>query len=251
MGLLSFLRRPAGETGRPDRDPGSVEELRLSARRRLLGAAVLVAIGVVGFPLLFDSAPRPVAVDVPIEIPGKERVAPLPPTKPSVSSGTVAALKPAPSAPETGAVSPRQTSAPAEPRPEPSVPPPIAPERPVEATQKAAVAAEKQQAAAEAARARAALDAKPAATSVAAVAKSSSAESRFVVQVGAYSDPTLAREARARVEKLGMTTYTQVVETAAGPRTRVRVGPFSGRGDADRAAAQIKKAGLPAAVLTL
>jgi cell division protein FtsN len=83
------------------------------------------------------------------------------------------------------------------------------------------------------------------------VAKAQSADARFVVQVGAFSDAALARDARARVEKLGLSSYTQVVETAAGPRTRVRVGPFSDRGEADRTAAQIKQSGLPAAVLSL
>ncbi|HQQ71439.1 MAG TPA: SPOR domain-containing protein, partial [Alicycliphilus sp.] len=38
----------------------SVEDMRRRARHRLIGAAVLVMIGVVGFPLVFDTQPRPV-----------------------------------------------------------------------------------------------------------------------------------------------------------------------------------------------
>ena len=55
----------------------SVEALRRRARHRLIGAAVLVLVGVVGFPLLFDTQPRPIAVDVPIEIPDRNQVAPM------------------------------------------------------------------------------------------------------------------------------------------------------------------------------
>jgi DedD protein len=77
------------------------------------------------------------------------------------------------------------------------------------------------------------------------------AEARFVVQVGAYSDATALREARQRVEKLGLKTYTQVVDTESGKRTRVRVGPYASRDEADVAAAKIKRAGLPANILAL
>jgi DedD protein len=74
---------------------------------------------------------------------------------------------------------------------------------------------------------------------------------RFVVQVGAFAETSATREARTKVEKLGLATYTQVVETPDGKRTRVRVGPFASREEADKAAARLKAAGLPGAVLTL
>jgi DedD protein len=55
----------------------SVEVVRKRARHRLIGATVLVLVGVVVFPLLFDTQPRPVPVGIPIEIPGKDAVKPL------------------------------------------------------------------------------------------------------------------------------------------------------------------------------
>ena len=55
----------------------SVEQLRQRARHRLMGAAVLIGLGVIGFPMLFDSQPRPIPVDIPIEIPDRNQVAPL------------------------------------------------------------------------------------------------------------------------------------------------------------------------------
>ena len=69
-------------------------------------------------------------------------------------------------------------------------------------------------------RARALLDGKDAAKPAAADA------GRFIVQVGAFADATKAREARLKVEKAGLTTYTQVVETPEGKRTRVGSGHF-------------------------
>ena len=74
---------------------------------------------------------------------------------------------------------------------------------------------------------------------------------RFVVQVGAFSDAARAREVRLKVERAGLQTYTHVAQTKEGSRTRVRVGPFSGRDEAEKAAAKIKKLDLPAAILTL
>ena len=73
----------------------------------------------------------------------------------------------------------------------------------------------------------------------------------MVVQVGAYADATKLAEARHKLEALGLKTYTQVVEVDGAKRTRVRVGPFASRADADKAAARIKSAGLPVAILTL
>jgi DedD protein len=72
-----------------------------------------------------------------------------------------------------------------------------------------------------------------------------------VVQVGAFAESRTVVDVRAKVERLGLKTYTQVVTVQAGERTRVRVGPFADRDEAEAAAARLKKAGLPAAVLTL
>jgi DedD protein len=82
-------------------------------------------------------------------------------------------------------------------------------------------------------------------------AKVQAADGRFVVQVGAFSDVGKAREARLRVEKAGLKTYTNVADTRDGKRIRVRVGPFGSRAEADKAASRIKELDLPASILTL
>ena len=76
-------------------------------------------------------------------------------------------------------------------------------------------------------------------------------ETRMVVQVGAFADVIKAREARLKLEKAGLKTYTQVAETSGGKRIRVRVGPFASKAEAEKAASKIKSLDLPATILTL
>ena len=74
---------------------------------------------------------------------------------------------------------------------------------------------------------------------------------RYTVQVGAFSDMQKAHEARSTLEKAGIKTYTQVVTTPDGKRTRVRAGPWEDKAEAEKTAEKIKKLKLPATVLTL
>jgi len=60
----------------------SIDDLRRQARHRLIGVAVLVLVAVVGFPMVFDTTPRPIAADVPIVIPSQPVLAPLTPVAP-------------------------------------------------------------------------------------------------------------------------------------------------------------------------
>ena len=55
----------------------SVDAMRRRARHRLIGATVLVLGAIVGFPMLFDTQPRPALVNASIEIPDREKVAAL------------------------------------------------------------------------------------------------------------------------------------------------------------------------------
>lgn len=77
------------------------------------------------------------------------------------------------------------------------------------------------------------------------------AAGRFVVQVGAFADDATVRQTRQKVEKLGLKTYTQEVNTEAGKRVRVRLGPFATKEEAAQVLGKLKGAGLPGAVLTL
>ena len=251
----------------------SIEVMRRRARHRLIGAAVLVLVGVVGFPLLFDTQPRPIPVDIPIEIPDRNKVAPL--VVPAPVADAPAAKPAAPATPEPAPTAAVQRPAPSRTaaanglaegeelvpsaRPAPAKPTPA----PAAAAAKPAVKHDAKQPAApvpspapepkpaaradDSARARALLEGR----STEAPAAASAEEARFIVQVGAFADAEKAREVRTKVERAGLKTYTQVVDTKDGKRTRVRVGPFTNRAEADKAAARIKALDLSASVLTL
>ena len=250
MGLLSIFNRQdtAPPTGLAA-DASLVERARTSARRRLIGAVVLLGMGVVAFPLVFETQPRPIPVDIPIEIPRKDGQPPLMMPVPKVAPSASRAAAPASrteapvAAPVVRAVAPVAASPPPsavakqelkaapkiEPKPEPKAEVNVEPKPAAKVEPKPAVKAEP----------------KPDAAAPGADA------GRFVVQVGAFAEAAAVRDARSRVEKLGLVTYTQVVETTNGKRTRVRVGPFSSREEADKTAARLKAAGLPVAVMTL
>lgn len=261
MPLPSFLqRKPASPSRRgaaPDDGAGPVEAARARARRRLIGAVVLLAVGVVVFPLVFETQPRPVAVNVPIELParkdgsggvaGARPTATKPASPPPVEAPVEAAPPASAVAAEARPDAKVDTRADVKPTPEakPAPAPAVADGKPVPKPAPVAKAAEP---ADRGERAKALLDGKPAAP---AAPPAAAKDGRFVVQVGAYTDADALREARQKVERLGLKTYTQVVETDAGKRTRVRIGPFATREEAERTAARIKGAALPAAVLTL
>lgn len=217
MALFKF-RKGRDEQPAPVSPAQTVEAVRRRAMHRLIGAAVLVLAGVIGFPLVFDNQPRPIPVDLPIEIVDKNKVKPL--VLPSA-------------APLAGASSGAVSS------------PPGASTKPVVPESKAVAAAPPAPATAPA-------PANAAATDKSGVAaKAPGADERFVVQVGAFTDQAKVREVRRKVEAAGLKTYTQVVGTSDGDRTRVRVGPFTDKAEAGKAADKIRKLDLPAAVLTL
>lgn len=226
----------AGEaSGNTSNTPAeSVDALRRRARHRLIGASVLVVVGVVGFPLLFDTQPRPVSTDIAVDIPDRSAVA----------------GKPLKTAPVMAQQTPLDAGAGLDPK-----------EEVVAAKPDAAIAAVVPKAESKA-------DAKPevktepkvdtkADTKADAKAEDKADGSnkdmaqRFVVQVGAFADEAKSREVRAKLEKAGFKTYTHVADTKEGKRTRVRVGPFASREDADKAASKIKQLQLQPQILTL
>ena len=273
MAFFKF-RKAGDETPAAPQPEESAEVLRRRARHRLIGAAVLVLVAVLGFPLIFDNQPRPISVDIPIEIPDKNKTKPLAipaapgsdavaataatptpvpaaPVKPQVSSGKVGAFPPETvetTAKAVPAASPDKPAA----KPEPVKPEPAKPEPAKPADKPAPAKAD------EAARAQALLEGKPlpsapataTAASTAATA-SSAAEERFIVQVGAFADAAKVREVRQKLERAGLKTFTHVAKTPEGERTRVRLGPFGKRAEAEAAAQKVKKLDLPAAILTL
>lgn len=204
----------AGEmSGNTSNTPAeSVDALRRRARHRLIGASVLVVVGVVGFPLLFDTQPRPVSTDIAVDIPDR-------------SAAVGKALK---TAPVTAKQTPLDAGAGLDPKEEvvaakpEAVVPAVMPKADAKPDAKPDTKAED----------------KPEAK---ADATNKDVAQRFVVQVGAFADEAKSREVRAKLEKAGIKTYTHVADTKEGKRTRVRVGPFVSREEADKAASKIKQ----------
>lgn len=250
MAFFKF-RKGADEPAAPRQPPESIEAMRKRARHRLIGAGLLVLVGVIGFPLLFDTQPRPIAVDIPIEIPDRNKAKPLAaPAKPAaqapVVSGPVTAppLAPPPVVQAPALPAPAVAEAPSTPAPDarPESPPVVKPEPKPDSKPVAKAEPPKPD---DGAKAKALLEGKGVEKVAAA------ADGRFVVQVGAFADADRAREARMKLERAGLKTYTNVADTKDGKRIRVRVGPFDTKAEADKAASKIKGLDLPAAVLTL
>lgn len=238
-----FKSRSGSQGHAPTPATPSIDELRRRARHRLIGAAVLVALGVVGFPLLFDTAPRPLTADVPIDIPSRG-VSSLPARKPAAGSdGAPAASGGSTPVPVADALDSRESvvtpdvrTAPPAPEPASTAATPV----PVNAVPARAAPAKADSSQADKPKAEA--------------AKAPSADDgqgRVIVQVGAFADAQRAREVRLKLERAGLKTYTHVAETPQGKRIRVRLGPFSSRAEAEKAAAKAKLLGLQAAILTL
>lgn len=275
---------------KPEAD-GDVSQVRGRARRRLIGAAVLLAVGVIGFPLLFETQPRPVAADAPQVVPGKDKgLATAMPAK--VTDRSASALAAAASAAAAAASKPlapaviteraqdagREVPA-AVVIPVPSVLPPAPVPAPApdpaklakekadkDRAEKARIAkertdkeraerADKDRAAKERAdeerRARVALEGR------AVVTKPTSTDvGRFAVQVGAYASESGVRDVRTKLERVGLKSYTQLIKASPGSgsngnTTRVRAGPYASRAEAEKAAEKARSVGLTPSIIPL
>lgn len=274
MPLPSFLKRiiPGASGQRPGAEPVSltqadVEAVRVRARRRLIGMAVLVGAGVIGFPWLFETKPRPMAMDIAVvqqgaSAPGLSAAS----NKPGVQAQVKSVSKPQPDAaePKEEFIDEAPKAPVAAPKTEtrvaavklddkkPAEPKDSAKEAAKDSKAKDKDGKDAKPASKEPVKPVAAKPSAPVAKPVAANEKPASAAAvRYVVQIGAFSDVPSAREVRMKAERAGLKTYTQVIGADANKKIRVRLGPFEDKASADKAMAALKKAGLPGALLTL
>lgn len=227
-------------------------------KQRLIGAAVLVALAVIFLPMLLGGpSPDPQrGSDVPLAIPPapgrplttREIPLGLPPT-PGVTAHDPAPVGPAPvdsdrvvtidadAAARTDALDPADR--PLDPVAEASagdaaaaVEPPISAVEPP--TPAPAPADAPPQAAAE-------------------TTPTPAGGSRFVVNLGSYTNRDNAEALRARLQKAGVTVYAESISVDGKPATRLRAGPYANRGEAEAARQRVQRSegGLPAVVLTL
>lgn len=215
----------------------SDEELQLKkrARRRLVGAIVLVTAVAVILPMVLDSEPKPVSQNVDIQIPSPDSGAFKP--KPAPSARAPVDSSPIKGMPASKPAVPARREASNAEKVEQS---PSAIADPAGA--KATVA----QTAKEAPAPKAApTDPKISKDAPKGVAKETTeAAGTYVVQVAALADEARAKQLQKQMAEAGVKTYTEVVATKAGTVTRVRAGPYPTREAAEGALTQLKKVGL-------
>jgi DedD protein len=229
----------AADRSPPAGDDGASEaaELRARTRRRLIGAAALLALAVIALPMLLEPARRPVPENMAITVAKPRAVAergmperrqePLPTASVTAEQRpeTVAKVAvPAPVRPvPAAAVPPANATASAETQvksaPAATPPPKDAPER---------------------------LAATPPAAERSALAATAD---RYALQVAALATAASADELVARLSLNGFRAYVEAVATADGTRHRVRVGPFASRADAQRAGERLKASGYDAVLV--
>lgn len=229
-------------------DPVLPEKKR--ARRRLVGAVALVLAAIIGLPMILDSEPKPLADDIAIQIPSKDK--PLQSASTSqgvqVAAGTKAPGQlgldkneevielPAPSAKTSHSPQPSINTATGkqeekqsvQPKPEPKA---IAP----------AKAAEK---ADDAIRARAILDGKSSVKIDNSKTPPEKKSGKVVLQVAALASQDKVNELQGKLKDAGIKSYTQKVATQTGERIRIRIGPFASHEEADKVRAKLGKLGL-------
>ena len=193
-------------------------QLRKRARRRLVGAITLVTVAVVILPMVLDSKPEQRRQEIDIRIPSEDLADEFTPG--------VAPQMDAPAVPEesaTGLQQEQQKKSRSSVESVPSVPEPV---------QKPVVVGKSP-------------DPKVGESGGSKVAGATTA---FVVQLGAFSDPVKATQQQQGLVQKGIKAYTETLKIDKGKVTRVRVGPFPTREEAEDARVKLKKLGLEGVV---
>jgi len=195
-----------------------VNTLKRRGRRRLVGAIALVLAAVIVLPMVFDSEPKGTAPPVSVRIPSEDesgftpKVTPKGPPSKEVKTVEKAPVEKAPVEKAPAEKAPAPVAEKPEPKPEPKIEVKVG-------------KAETPAAAAERAKAEAAL----------------AGGEQFVVPAGAYVDPAGVIE---KLKAAGIPYYTEPLAIKGGSVTRVRAGPFTSRGAADKVHQQLKELGL-------
>lgn len=205
-------------------------------KERIVGATVIVALGIIIIPWLLDGpaqSPRPVeqTLELPsVESPGRTYTIPLdpaagPPVQVDIGNGG----QPTPARPGAGAVQ----------RPGEDAPAPLQP-APAPVQERAApIEQPAQQPAAQPAPA----SQPPATTRTAPPAPTQRSPEGWTVQVGSFSQADNAQALQRRLSGEGFEAYVSRVATDAGTMHRVRVGPVPERDAAERLLTRLRAAG--------
>lgn len=205
--------------------------LKKKARRRLVGAVAIAGLAAVILPMVMDDEPKQPVQEVQIRIPGQDQL-PFDPKELAARSSSALAGD----GQERAVMVPADVAPPAE---EPSGGEPDkaqqkAAAKPVEKpVDKPAVKKTEKPAATRAPE----IDKKPEAPPAA-------ANGQYVILVGAFANPDNVKKLLIRIKGVGVPTYTEILNSPAGKRTRVRAGPFPNREAAEKALDKLKRIGV-------
>jgi DedD protein len=195
-------------------------QFKRRARRRLIGAIVLVLVAVAVLPFVLDKEPEPIKETISIQIPPKDAepakpLAEQPAPPPVAAADPQAESKPALTEPSAESKAPSESPAPVEKEPAAGEP--------------EAKPAEKRE------------ERKP-------TAGKPEEKGEFVVQLGSFSNPKNAKQAQERLKKAGIKSYTEVAQAGETKTTRVRAGPFSTREQAEKVREKVRALGFEGVV---
>lgn len=223
-------------------------QLRKRARRRLVGAIVLVLLVVVFLPMALDNEPKPLAPNVDIQVPSLD----------SAENKFPAATPPSavqpPAAPPAAAPLPATEHEPALAPPAPRAEAPLAPSEAV--TPAPPIEREKKPEAARnpAPDKNAGLTKSPSAKATTPEPTKSAAQLEalgYVVQLGAFSNAANANHLYQKLRAARFPAYLERVNANGSTKTRVRAGPFPTEDAADKARQKLLQVGLAKGTLKI
>jgi DedD protein len=265
-------RRKSGKDAAPV-DPVLPEKKR--ARRRLIGAIALVLAAIIGLPMILDSEPKPLADDIAIDIPAKDKAfqngvsrpakagpAGLAPSGSLDRNEQLMAMPTAPAAvkPDAPLSGQAGSTAPVDKATDPETPSAVA-VKPARADTRMETRPDPKLDAKLDAKADPKPDSRPDLKSetkselkpeaMASAKPADKKPSKFVLQVAALATQEKVNELQGKLKSAGVHSYTQKVATESGERIRIRVGPFGNRDEADRMRTKLTKLGLNGTLVPL
>ena len=217
---IGASRRTADEYADDTLDPDFPQKQR--ARRRLIGAVVLLAAAVIVLPIVFEHKPRPVSDDVAVSVANGQGA-----QKPKVEARKAQALPPSANASRNDAAldaGEEIVNAPAaaadkpktDAKPEAKVDTKVADAKPA--------------------------DAKPA-------DKPAAANTKYLILIGAFSSEERAKNWLAKLKESKVPAFVEKKTLADGDRILLRAGPFASRDAADAADRKVRSIGLTSKVV--
>lgn len=193
-------------------------EFKKRARRRLVGAVALVLLMIVVLPMILqDRTAQAPKQEVVVSIPSQDQGL----NQSSEAPAPVAEVAPAPvqqAAPEPVPVEPKAAETPA---------PVASSDKPIVPAEAPKTEVPKQE---------------PAKTE--AKALESKISGSYFVQIGVFSDPDNVKQMQDKLNAKGLKTRVESIDTAKGQKTRLRVGPFADKKEAETALEKVKSLSL-------